>query len=159
VALTGMASAANDMRLRRNCRYEVRDGKGCLMRFLKGSLLIAGLLAGMVTPALAASPKDQALMGKRIFLRCAACHAVSAAAPRKVGPHLEGIVGRKSGAVEGFNYSPAMRAAALKWDVATLDRWLTRPAAVVPGTAMVFAGLPDAADRQAVIAYLKKPVP
>jgi cytochrome c len=134
------------------------------MRYFKGSLLASGLLAGIAAlgatvPSAAAPPKNPAVAGKMIFMRCAACHAVSAAAPRKVGPHLQGIVGRKSGSVEGFSYSPAMKAASLRWDEATLDRWLTRPASVVPGTAMVFAGLPDAADRKAVIAYLKKPVP
>jgi cytochrome c len=134
------------------------------MRYLKGSLLVSGLLAGMTmlvttVPSVAAPPVDQAVLGKRIFMRCAACHVVSAAAPRKVGPHLQGIVGRKSGAAEGFNYSPAMKTTSLRWDEATLDRWLTRPASVVPGTSMVFAGLPQAADRKAVIAYLKKPVP
>ncbi len=52
----------------------------------------------------------------------------------------------------------AMQKANLKWDEATLDKWLTKPAAVVPGTSMAFAGLPNAADRANVIAYLKKPV-
>ena len=84
---------------------------------------------------------------------------MSASAPAKVGPHLQAVVGRASGSVPRFTYSPAMRTANLRWDEATLDRWLTRPAAVVPGTSMVFAGLANANDRRAVIAYLKKPVP
>ncbi len=134
-----------------------------MMRVSNFSMVIAGLGAlavlGTSTAVLAAPPPPSgAALGKRIFLRCAACHAVSATAPRKVGPHLEGVVGRNSAAVAGFTYSPAMLAAKLRWDEATLNRWLTRPAAVVPGTSMVFAGLPDAADRKAVIAYLKKPV-
>ena len=55
--------------------------------------------------------------------------------------------------------SAAPTPARLRWDEATLDRWLTRPAGLVPGTSMVFAGLASADDRRAVIAYLKKPVP
>jgi cytochrome c len=38
-----------------------------------------------------------------------------------------------------------------------LDRWLTRPADVVPGTAMAFAGMDSKTDRDAVVAYLRTP--
>ena len=133
------------------------------MRYLALSLPILGLaaLGALVTsqPAPAAGPANPAVRGKMIFLRCAACHSIVAGAPNKVGPNLNGIVGKASGTVPRFNYSPAMRAARLRWDDATLDRWLTRPAGVVPGTSMVFAGLANADDRRALIAYLKKPVP
>jgi len=133
------------------------------MRYLALSLPILGLavLGALATsqPAPAAGPVNPAIRGKMIFLRCAACHSNVAGAPTKVGPNLSGVVGRASGSLPGFNYSPAMRATHLRWDEATLDRWLTRPAGLVPGTSMVFAGLASADDRRAVIAYLKKPVP
>ena len=133
------------------------------MRYLALSLPILGLAAlGVLAtsqPAPAAGPVNPAIRGKMVFLRCAACHSIVPGAPNKVGPNLSGIAGRTAGAVPRFNYSPAMRAARLRWDDATLDRWLTRPAGVVPGTSMVFAGLANADDRRAVIAYLKKPVP
>ncbi len=74
-----------------------------------------------------------------------------------MGPHLQGVVGRKSLSVAKFNYSPAMKKANLTWTEATLDKWLQRPSSVVPGTSMVFAGLPNPDDRKALIAYLKKP--
>ena len=127
------------------------------MRLLNASILLA-TLASVVSTVSAAPAANPAVRGKLLFLRCAACHAVSALAPRKIGPHLQGIVGRASGSAAGFPYSPAMQNAKLRWDEATLDRWLTRPAAVVPGTAMVFAGVPDANDRRAIIAYLKHQV-
>lgn len=101
---------------------------------------------------------QDAAAGKKVFMRCVACHAVKAGAPAKMGPNLAGVVGRKSGSAAGFKYSAAMQKANLKWDEATLDKWLTKPAALVPGTSMAFAGLPSAADRANVIAYLKKPV-
>jgi cytochrome c len=134
------------------------------MRKLALSLPFLGLAAlgalAVTQPVPAAAPAPtSAARGKLIFLRCAACHAITAAAPAKVGPHLQGVVGRASGSVARFTYSPAMRAANLRWDDAMLDRWLTRPAGLVPGTSMVFAGLANADDRKAVIAYLKKPVP
>lgn len=129
------------------------------MRVKFPAVLAFGLLAA-TTPALAApAAPNLAAKGKLIFMRCAACHAMTAKAPKKVGPHLEGVSGRAAGTVPGFTYSPAMKKAAIKWNDAALDKWLARPAGMVPGTSMVFAGLPSAADRAAVIAYLKKPVP
>lgn len=129
------------------------------MRVLSSSLIALAALAAAV-PAVAAPPAPNlAAKGKLIFLRCAACHAVSASAPKKVGPHLEGVVGRAAGSVAGFGYSPAMKKASFTWTEAQLDKWLARPAGLVPGTSMVFAGLPNPDDRKAVIAYLKKPVP
>lgn len=121
---------------------------------------LAAMAATLIgATAAMAAPSADAVMGKRLFLRCAACHAVSATAPAKVGPHLQGVVGRKSASVATYRYSAAMQKAALTWNEATLDRWLTRPASVVPGTSMAFAGLSNPADRKAIIAYLKKPVP
>lgn len=97
-------------------------------------------------PSLASAPAA--------FGQCAACHAIKPAT-NGVGPTLFGIVGRKAGAVEGYAYSPAMKAAGLTWDEATLDTYLADPRAKVAGTKMVYAGQPDAAKRQEVIAFLK----
>lgn len=116
-------------------------------------------LAAASTAALAAPAQNDAALGKRLFLRCTACHTVSSKAPGKIGPHLQGIVGRKSGSVAGFGYSPAMKGANIVWNEATLDKWLQRPQSVVPGTTMAFAGLTKPEERKALIAYLKKPTP
>jgi cytochrome c len=40
------------------------------------------------------------------------------------------------------------------WDETTLDKWLTDPSALVPGTKMMFS-VDDAQDRADVIAFLK----
>ncbi len=77
----------------------------------------------------------------------------------KVGPDLAGVIGRKAGSMAGFSYSPALARAGLTWDEATLDKWLTAPTRMVPGTIMVFPGLPKAEDRRAVIAWLKRAGP
>ncbi len=97
--------------------------------------------------------------GKLLFLRCASCHDISSTQSLKIGPNLKGVYGRPSGSLPGYHYSAAMQQAHLVWDAATLDRWLTNPNALVPGTAMAFAGLPSEQDRQAVIAYLRDPGP
>ena len=123
------------------------------------ALALASAAAAGAAPVLAAPAGGDAVAGKRVFLRCMACHNVKAGAPNKVGPNLAGVVGRKAAKVAGFRYSGALVKSNITWNDATLDKWLTRPATVVPGTSMVFAGVPNAADRKAVIAYLKKPVP
>ncbi len=63
---------------------------------------------------------------------------------------------RKAGASEGYSYSRGMVDSGLIWDVATLDRWLERPDAVVPGTTMAFAGIASVTDRAAIISYLSE---
>lgn len=92
--------------------------------------------------------------GKAAFARCALCHDVTPG-PKKMGPNLSGLFGRTSGTVAGFAYSPAMQKAKIRWDAKTLDAFLAKPMAVVPGNRMAFTGLSNAADRANLIAYLK----
>jgi cytochrome c len=66
---------------------------------------------------------------------------------------LAGVVGRKSGTVAGYSYSPAMKSANITWDDAALDKFLANPAGDVHGTKM-FISVPSSTDRQNVIAYL-----
>lgn len=96
--------------------------------------------------------------GQSVFRQCRACHQVGASAKNAVGPQLNGIVGRKAGQVEGFNYSEANKTAGAKglvWDDKTLLEYLAAPAQFMPGTKMAYAGLKDEADRKDLIAYLK----
>lgn len=130
------------------------------MSKLTGAVLIAGLTVSALAGGTAfAQAKGDPVAGKKVFMRCVACHAVQPSAGPKMGPNLSGIAGRKAAAVPNFKYSAALKKANLKWDDATLDKWLAKPSAVVPGNSMAFAGLPNPADRANVIAYLKKPVP
>ncbi len=114
-----------------------------------------GVLLAALLGAHAAAAATSGGRGRLLFIRCASCHDISAAASPKIGPNLLGVIGRKAGGLPGYDYSPAMKRQSFTWDEATLDRWLTRPSDLVPGTAMAFAGLPDAADRAAIIAYLR----
>lgn len=128
------------------------------MKKFTGAMIVAGLAASALTGGTAfAQAKGDPVAGKKIFMRCVACHAVQPGAGAKMGPNLAGVVGRKSGSAPGFKYSAAMQKAKLTWNDATLDKWLTKPSALVPGTSMAFPGLPNPADRANVIAYLKKP--
>jgi cytochrome c len=49
-----------------------------------------------------------------------------------------------------------MRARGGVWTEAKLDQFIKNPQAAVPGTAMEFAGIEDAATRAKIIDYLKR---
>lgn len=106
-------------------------------------------------PAELASLSELQAKGKRLYLRCAACHSVTAADGNKVGPHLEGIMGRQIGSVAGYNYSEQLREADAGWTAGMLDEFIAEPRAVFSKTTMVFAGIKREEDRAALIAYLE----
>jgi cytochrome c len=110
--------------------------------------------AGSDLPALLA--KADAAKGETTAAICKACHAFEAGAPSPIGPNLHDVVGRKIASVEGFNYSPALKAHAGEvWSYENLNHWITNPQAFASGTTMAFPGLPDAQQRADVIAFLR----
>ncbi len=92
--------------------------------------------------------------GAQVAKQCGACHNFQEGAGAKVGPDLYGIVGRQVASVAGFNYSTPLKALGGTWTFDALNKWLTKPSADVPGTAMTFAGLSNEKQRADVIAYL-----
>ena len=97
--------------------------------------------------------------GEDVFKKCRPCHDVGTAAKNKVGPILNGLIGRKAGTVEGFNYSEANKEAGSKglvWTEDVLFKYLENPLTFMPRTKMGFAGLKDEQDRKDLIEYLKK---
>ena len=96
---------------------------------------------------------EQASIGAGVYAQnCAACHGLNPT--RKPGPPLAGVYGRRAGSVAAFHYSAALKGAALTWDTATLDRWLSGPPAFIPGVNMQ-AQVDSEEDRQDLIAYLR----
>jgi cytochrome c len=104
------------------------------------------LLSAMAFPAMA---QDGGALFKQ---RCMMCHSVTPGAKPGMGPNLAGVGGRTA-ASTSFAYSPALKASKLKWDSATLDKFLSGPGKLVPGTRMVIS-VPDAKQRAALVAYL-----
>jgi cytochrome c len=118
-------------------------------------VLAAGLLIGAAAFAQSShepAAKGDPARGKTLYQGCESCHSID---ENDVGPKHRGVVGRKAGAIEDYAYSPALKSSSLTWDEATLDRWLTNPSALVPGTKMFFK-IDDPQSRADLIAYLKQ---
>lgn len=138
------------------------------MKLIASSILgAAALIAAMgvavaddapapAAPAAAPAAAGDPVAGEQVFKKCKACHQIGETAKNAVGPVLNGVVGRKSGTIENYNYSPANKNSGLTWDEATLTIYLKDPKAKVPGTKMTFAGLSSDADIANVIAFLKQ---
>jgi cytochrome c len=92
--------------------------------------------------------------GAQVAKQCQACHNLQEGQGPKVGPDLYGVVGRQVASVSGFNYTSALKALGGTWTFDALNKWLTKPSADAPGTAMTFAGLSSEKQRADVIAYL-----
>jgi cytochrome c len=112
-----------------------------------------------LAPVRAPAQEGNATDGADVFKQCRACHDVGPNAKNKVGPLLNGIIGRQAGTIEDFKYSTANNEAGSKglvWTEEALFKYLQDPKAFMPGTIMAFAGLRDEQDRKDVIAYLKQ---
>jgi cytochrome c len=110
------------------------------------AIAIAGATEAPVTTPVRGDPAH----GKTLYQACQACHSID---DNDLGPRHRGVVGRRAGSVADYNYSPALKNSGLTWDPTTLDRWLSNPSALVPGTKMYFT-IPDAQARADIIAYL-----
>jgi cytochrome c len=90
--------------------------------------------------------------GEEVYQSCQDCHSLDT---NDLGPKHRGVFGRKSGSVPDYSYSPALKNSGLTWNEETLDKWLTDPQKLVPGSKMFFH-LDAAKDRADVIEYLKE---
>jgi cytochrome c len=112
---------------------------------------IGAFIAVLILAGTTANPgrAQDAEHGKTVFQSCDATdHA------NRVGPGLEGIIGRKAGTVPGFRYSDAMKKSDIVWDAKILDAYLESPQKVVPGNRMPYAGLKNPKDRTDLVTYL-----
>jgi cytochrome c len=128
--------------------YDIREENVRLLRF---SVAGAALVASM-----GASAAQDAAAGEKVFVKCKVCHQIGEGAKNFVGPVLNGVVGRPAGTYPDYHYSDANKNSGITWDEATLKEYLKDPKAKVPGTKMVFPGLPSDEDIANVISYLKQ---
>jgi cytochrome c len=113
------------------------------------AIAVAAVSAG------AASAQD-VTAGATAFKKCVSCHDVGPTAKNKVGPVLNGLEGRKSGSIAGYNYSDANKNSGITWDEATFLEYIKDPKAKVPGTKMAFAGIKNEAESKNLWSYLKQ---
>jgi cytochrome c len=120
-------------------------------------LLASGMLALTAGPALAAG--DPAA-GETIFKHtCMLCHRIGPGAANFVGPNLNGIDGRAIASEPGYDYSDADQAknkTGFVWNEQTFENYITNPQAAIPGTKMLFPGLPKQSDRENIWAYISQ---
>jgi cytochrome c len=119
-------------------------------------MIVRSLLVSLSLVALTCAAQAQdAEAGKKVFNKCRACHQVGPTAKNGVGPELNGLIGRKAGSVEGYNYSDANKKSGLTWDEATFAEYIKNPKAKVPGTKMAFAGITKEEEIKDLTAFLK----
>jgi cytochrome c len=114
--------------------------------------LLALSLATFTTQALA----QDVAAGEKSFNKCRACHQVGETAKNTVGPILNGLFGRKSGTVAGYNYSDANKNSGLTWDDAVFTDYIKDPKGKIPGTKMSFAGIKNEQEIKDLTAFLKQ---
>jgi cytochrome c len=104
----------------------------------------------------AARAESETSDGKLAFNNaCRTCHSFKPG-DNRLGPTLHGVVGRKAGSVEGYQFSSAMQQSSIVWDEANLDAFIEDPNKVVHGNAMKpYGGIDDPAQRQEIVGYLK----
>ena len=116
--------------------------------------------AACIVLLIPATARADAAHGQQVFQRCAACHSVASTATALPGPNLKGVIGRRAGTLAGFEYSSAMvdagKSENVVWARDTLDKYLTDPDDVVPGTAMRLNFQLTADERRDVIDYLEQ---
>ena len=120
-------------------------------RVLTAPALLAAAAAVLL---MVSAPAARAADGAALFAtHCAECHSLKEGKDKK-GPSLFASFGKPAGGRSGFVYSDALRASGLVWTAETLDAYLAAPGKKLPGGKMKFDGLPDAAERAALVAYL-----
>jgi cytochrome c len=116
--------------------------------------MIAAMTLLLAAAGVARADGDAA-KGEKRFEECATCHSTQVGV-NGVGPSLHDVFGRKAGGLDDYRYSPAMKRSGITWTPQTLGNFVADPQKAVPNNRMPFAGMPDAADRADLIAYLEK---
>jgi cytochrome c len=110
----------------------------------------------MLTAGMSHALAQSAEAGERVYAQCRACHQIGENAKNLVGPQLNGMFGRKSGTIEGYNYTDANKNSNITWDEATFREYIVDPKGKIPGTKMAFAGIKNPQQVTDLIAYIKQ---
>jgi cytochrome c len=120
-------------------------------------MLLRALLIAVFSAAAAFSANAQDVAaGEKSFNKCRACHQVGESAKNTIGPVLNGLIGRKTGTVDGYKYSDANKNSGIVWDDAVFAEYIRDPKAKIPGTKMMFAGVKSEQEIKDLTAFLKQ---
>lgn len=131
------------------------------MRFTKTTLSLVALSAAIALHAgvaqagmTDAGKKAMQAAGEIMFeQRRRSCHA-NDPARKAYGPSLIGVIGRKAGSLEGFEYSDAMKNSGIIWNKNTLRAWMADNDGFMPGTRMRHVGIDDRTEQDFLLTYL-----
>ena len=121
----------------------------------KTLIIAAAMLTASTVPALS---EGDVAKGEAVFKRCSACHAIGEGAKNRIGPLLNGIIGRAAGGVPVYTYSSARKKAGedgLVWTPEELRDFLSAPKKKIPGNKMALAGISKPEDLDNLIAYIE----
>ena len=116
-------------------------------------LLVAAIIS--IVGASTAAAQDMTA-GANSYKKCVSCHDLGPTAKNKVGPVLNGIDGRKSGTIAGYNYSDANKGSGITWNEESFLDYIKDPKAKIPNTKMTFAGIKNEDEAKSLWAYLKQ---
>jgi len=111
-------------------------------------------VVGLLVAAPSAAGAQDVAAGEKSFNKCRACHQVGETAKNTVGPILNGLFGRKSGTIEGYNYSDANKNSGIIWDDKVFAEYIADPKGKIPGTKMSFAGIKKDDEIKDLTAFL-----
>lgn len=112
-----------------------------------------------LTADISAEPQpwlDSEHPGAKLYTKCARCHALTAAGPKRSGPHFEGLFGRAAGSVPDYRYSDVLKHADFTWNEKTLfELFDIGPDKMLPGTKMPVQRVPNDAQLTELVDYLR----
>jgi cytochrome c len=114
------------------------------------------IVATMLVAGTGVAAAQDVAAGGTSFKKCLACHEIGDGAKNKVGPELNGLDGRKTGSVDGYNYSDANKNSGIVWNEAEFLEYIKDPRKKVPGTKMFFPGIKNETEAKSLWAYVKQ---
>ncbi len=131
----------------------VASSKNVAARFFIRQIAATGLIVILPPVADAQDPES----GKKVFeQQCSACHEIGPGAKNKVGPDLNGVIGRNAGTEASYDYSEAMKKAGWVWNKSIFKEYITDPKKKLPGVKMLFPGIKDELNRDDLYAYVSQ---
>ena len=87
---------------------------------------------------------------------CVEFRHVSERPARVAAPNDDGLDGRKSGTIAGYNYSEANKTSGIIWSEESFLEYIRDPKARIPSTKMIFAGIRNEGEAKSLWAFLKQ---